>query len=110
NEPVQDLLSMLYQLSTMPHDTKEFAITVATGRKLARHVVRVAETTQLETPFGTRSVLHLVMPPADGVTHDDSTEVWLDISTRLPLKIRHRDRKGEVFDQTATAVELDNPQ
>jgi hypothetical protein len=110
NEPVQDLLSMLYQLSTMPHDAKEFAITVATGRKLARHVVRVAETTQLETPFGTRSVLHLIMPPADGVTHDDSTEVWLDIATRLPLKIRHRDRKGEVFDQTATAVELDNPQ
>ncbi|MDP2168840.1 MAG: DUF3108 domain-containing protein [Rhodocyclaceae bacterium] len=110
NEPVQDLLSMLYQLSTMPHDAQEFAITVATGRKLARHVVRVAETTRLETPFGSRSVLHLIMPPANGVTNDDSTEVWLDIATRLPLKIRHRDRKGEVYDQTAIAVELDNTQ
>jgi hypothetical protein len=110
SEPAQDLLSMLYQLSTMPHDAKEFAITVATGRKLARHVVRVGETSLLETPFGSRSVRHLILPPADGVTHDDSTEVWLDTATRLPLKIRHRDRKGEVFDQTAIAVELDNPQ
>lgn len=110
SEPAQDLLSMLYQLSTMPHDAKEFALTVATGRKLARHVVRVAETTQLDTPFGSRSVLHLILSPAAGVTNDDSTEVWLDSATRLPLKIRHRDRKGDVYDQTATAVELDNPQ
>ncbi|MBA3033597.1 MAG: DUF3108 domain-containing protein [Gammaproteobacteria bacterium] len=110
SEPAQDLLSMLYQLSTMPHDAKEFAITVATGRKLTRHVVRVAETTQLATPFGSRSVLHLILPPADGVTNDDSTEVWLDIATRLPLKIRHRDRKGEIYDQTAIAVELENTQ
>jgi hypothetical protein len=110
SEPTQDLLSMLYQLSTMPHDAKEFAITVATGRKLARHVVRVAEITQLDTPFGTRSVRHLILPPADGVTNDDSTEVWLDVVTRLPLKIRHRDRKGEIYDQTATTVELENTQ
>ena len=39
---------------------------------------------------------------------EDSTEIWLDTMTRLPLKIRHRDRKGEVFDQTATTVQLDN--
>ncbi|MDI6747638.1 MAG: DUF3108 domain-containing protein [Rhodocyclaceae bacterium] len=109
SEPAQDLLSMLYQLSTMPHDAQEFAIIVATGRKLARHVVKVAEITQLDTPFGTRSVRHLILPPADGVTNDYSTEVWLDVATRLPLKIRHRDRKGETFDQTAVAVELDNP-
>jgi outer membrane biosynthesis protein TonB len=109
----QDLLSLFYQLGAMlgdPSVADEFVVMVTTGRKLTQHTLRRVETTTLETPFGTRDVLHLKLPAAAGAAHDESTEVWLDVASRLPLKIRHRDRKGEIFDQTATAVELEQPQ
>jgi negative regulator of sigma E activity len=44
-----------------------------------------------------------VLARADG----DATEIWLDEETRLPLKISHRDRKGEVYDQVATHIEME---
>lgn len=107
----QDMLSLLYQLGALPPGKTEFVVMVATGRKIERHTVLLLETLTLDTAFGARTVQHLKLPgkPGAGVGHDESTEVWLDIVTRLPLKIRHRDRKGEVFDQTAMAVELGNP-
>ncbi|MDP1957567.1 MAG: DUF3108 domain-containing protein, partial [Rhodocyclaceae bacterium] len=102
----QDMLSLLYQLGALPPESGEYAVMVATGRKIERHTIRLLETLTLDTNFGPRQVQHLKLPGA----HDESTEVWLDTTTRLPLKIRHRDKKGEVYDQTATAVELGNPQ
>ena len=108
----QDLLSLLYQLGALPPGGTEFAVLVATGRKIERHTILLLETLTLDTAFGARQVQHLKLPGNQivGAAHDESTEVWLDIATRLPLKIRHRDKKGEVFDLTATAVELDQPQ
>lgn len=102
----QDMLSLLYQLGALPPESGEYTVLVATGRKIESHTIRLLETLTLDTNFGPRQVRHLKLPGA----HGDSIEVWLDTTTRLPLKIRHRDKKGEVFDQTATAVELGNPQ
>jgi hypothetical protein len=101
---VQDLLSLFYQLGAAALDVAEFTMTVATGRKVANYLVTVGETLKLDTPLGERSVRHLKVA---GASRDDATEIWFDTLTHLPMKIRHRDRKGEVFDQIATAIELE---
>jgi hypothetical protein len=101
---VQDLLSLFYQLGAAALDVTEFTMTVATGRKVANYLVTVGETLKLDTPLGERSVRHLKVA---GTARDDATEIWFDTLTHLPMKIRHRDRKGEVFDQIATAIELE---
>jgi len=102
--PVQDLLSIFYQLGAASFDVPEFTLRVNTGRKLSVLVVVVGETLKLDSPLGERNVRHLKIA---GRSNEDSTEIWLDTESRLPLKIRHRDRKGEVFDQIATTITLE---
>lgn len=106
-EATQDMLSLFYQLALAPHTGSEFFLSVATGRKLERYALTVGATQSLDTPFGVRTVQHYTLPGTQGGASSDATEIWLDSQTRLPLKIRHRDRKGDIYDQTATAVELD---
>lgn len=103
--PVQDMLSLFYQLGAAALDVPEFTVKIQTGRKLTTFVVQVGETQPLDLPLGTYTVRHLKVA---GGRNEDSTEIWLDTLSRLPLKIRHRDRKGEVFDQTATTINLEN--
>jgi hypothetical protein len=105
---VQDMLSLFYQLGAASFDVAEFTVTVTAGRKLAVYLVTVGEVLQLDTSLGTRSVRHLKVTGVAGAAREDATEVWFDTQTHLPLKIRHRDRKGEIFDQVATAIELEN--
>ncbi len=100
----QDLLALFHQLGAIDFAVPNFIVPVATGRKLAHYAVTVEAPTELDTPLGTRTAWHLRVA---GVVREDATEVWLDAQTRLPLKIRHRDRKGEVFDQIATTIELE---
>ncbi len=101
---VQDLLSLFYQLGAVPNDSDRFPMSVTTGRKVATYTVSFVATEQLDTPFGERPAQHLTIT---GSSRDENTEVWLDTASRLPLKIRYRDRKGEIFDQKITAIELD---
>ena len=49
-------------------------------------------------------------PEVTGNAREDATEIWLDVATRLPLKIRHRDRKGEIFDQVAILIDVEPQQ
>lgn len=98
----QDLLSLFYQLATLSFDVPEYPLTVATGRKLAIYAIVVGAESSLETPQGLRRVRHLKVSAGK---QEDSTEIWLDVETRLPLKIRHCDRKGEIFDQVAIVIE-----
>jgi hypothetical protein len=100
----QDLLSIFYQLATLSFDVPSFPLTVATGRKVATFAVTVGLELDLETPQGPRRVRHLKVI---GNAREDATEIWLDVETRLPLKIRHRDRKGDIFDQIATLIETE---
>ncbi|NWG31975.1 MAG: DUF3108 domain-containing protein [Rhodocyclaceae bacterium] len=99
---VQDVLSVFFQLAGLPLDLPEYAVSVATTRKLANYQVTVSDVTGLETPLGMRQARHLTIQGRPG---EDVTELWLDEQTRLPLKIRHRDRKSEVFDQMIVSIE-----
>lgn len=104
---VQDMLSLFYQLGATNLDGPRAGIAVTTGRKVATFTVTAGETKEMETSLGLRRAQHLRI---GGAAAEDSTEVWLDVQSHLPLRIRHRDRKGEVFDQTVTLIELDQPQ
>ena len=42
-----------------------------------------------------------------GTSGGDATEIWIDVAKRLPLRIRHVDRKGETFDQTVEEMEIE---
>jgi hypothetical protein len=108
--PAQDMLSVFYQLGTLPLDVPQFTLKLMTGRKLVDYAVSVEGPLEIDNILGKRTALHLTVKVPGGGKTDDSTEIWLDTETRLPLKIRHRDRKGEVFDQVATAIELDKPE
>jgi len=104
----QDLLSVFFQLAGLPWDATEYSVSVATTRKLAAYQVSVGEEVDpLETPWGSRPARRLVVQGRPG---EDVTECWLDEATRLPLKIRHRDRKGEVFEQVILEMTVENPQ
>jgi len=101
----QDQLSLFHQLAALGFDLPEFPLTVATGRSVTSHAVIVGAELALDTSQGPRQVRHLKLGGRPG---EDVTEVWLDVETRLPLKIRHRDRKGDVFDQIAITIETES--
>lgn len=103
----QDMLSLFHQLAALPFDVPDHTQAVITGRKLTTFAISVGGESALETPLGLRRVRHLKVSAGQ---QEDSTEIWLDVETRLPLKIRHRDRKGEVFDQVAIAIETESGQ
>ncbi len=103
----QDLLSLFYQLALLSFDVPTYPLTVATGRKVATYSIAVGAESSLDTPQGPRTVRHLTVT---GTAQEDATEIWLDVESRLPLKIRHRDRKGEIFDQVAILIDVDSPQ
>lgn len=103
----QDMLSLFYQLTVLAFDIPSYPLTVATGRKVATYTITVGDELSLDTPRGVRQVRHLKVT---GNAREDATEIWLDVESRLPLKIRHRDRKGEVFDQVATLIDVEPQQ
>jgi hypothetical protein len=103
----QDKLSLFYQLGAFALDNPQITLKLMSGSNLQDYAVSVDAPQEIDSVLGKRSVRHLTVMVAGAGKTDDSTEVWLDTATRLPLKIRHRDRKGEVFDQVATAFELD---
>lgn len=104
--PVQDVLSSFFQHGAVADDPAEYALTIATGRRVIVYQVSFEGVEKLDTPWGERQVRHLRM-----YTHskNDSSEVWLDEITRLPFKIRYRDGKGDVFDQILAEAELEEP-
>lgn len=103
----QDMLSLFYQLAEFPAPLDNLDLKVATVRGIAAFEVRAGANEALETPIGTRQAVFLKLL---GGRQEDHTEVWLDAATRLPLRIRHRDRKGEIFDQVVQSIETEpNP-
>mgnify|MGYP001306619792 CR=1 FL=1 len=98
----QDLLSLFHHVGALPAGAPRSVLAVATVRKVALHDVAASAELALDTPLGARTVRHFRI---DGRTGKDVTEIWLDATTRLPVKIRHRDRDGEVIEQVAVAIE-----
>lgn len=102
----QDMLSVFFQLALMvPTDRAVISLPVVTGRKLEQYDFEVVGEETIDTPIGPRRTLHLRARRPEG---RDSTEVWLSLEdSRLPVKIRHVDRKGDVFEQLVDRIEVD---
>ncbi|GAB1392760.1 hypothetical protein MASR1M60_09230 [Rhodocyclaceae bacterium] len=99
----QDLLALFHQLGAHSAEQRETTLNVATGRKMASFRIVLLGVEPVVTPYGEFGARHYRIT---GNQSDDTTEIWIDEHSRLPVKIRHRDRKGEVFDQLVTQIEL----
>jgi hypothetical protein len=101
----QDMLSMFAQLALMTIDGGPIALPVATGKKVERYEFALLGEEKIATPRGERRTLHLRNRQPDG---KEATEVWLGLDdARLPIKIRHIDRRGDIFDQIAVRIEFE---
>ena len=97
----QDLLSYPYQLGLIADRASGGSLPIATGKKYANFQLEVVGDEDIEIPAGTFRTLHLRVP---GVA---TTEIWLAYDRALlPVKIQHVDRKGNLYVQVATAIEL----
>jgi len=77
------------------------SLPIATGKKYANFQLEVVGDEDIEIPAGTFRSVHLRVP---GVA---TTEIWLARDRALlPVKIQHVDRKGNLYVQVATAIEL----
>lgn len=97
----QDMVSVFYQLAWQA-PRADVDMVVATASRLGRWTFEWLGEESLEAAGATLSTLHL-RTRADG----DVTEVWLaPAHGGLPVKIRHVDRKGDTFEQTADTLEI----
>lgn len=100
----QDLLSLHYHLAYLPHLENGVAFRVATGKKYELFHFDALGEAMLETPAGSFRTLHLQS------LGNSRTEIWLALDHfLLPVKIRHTDRKGNLFDQVAVQLNLAAP-
>ena len=97
----QDLLSLNYQLGLLGELATGYRLSVVTGRKYAHYRLEVLGDEAIETPAGTFNALHLRVAGAA------ETELWLARERALlPVKIRFVDRRGNLYVQVATAIEV----
>lgn len=102
----QDMLSMFCQLSLLPIDGPVVSLPVVTSKRVERYDFEVLGEEEIETPRGPRKTLHLRNRQPDG---KEATEIWLGLEdSRLPVKIRHVDRRGDMFEQIAASIEYDD--
>lgn len=101
DEGTQDMISVFYQLAWQaPRQDVEMA--VATAGRLGRWKFEWVGEEDIDAAGTRLATLHL-RTRADG----DVTEVWLAPAYGgLPVKIRHVDRKGDAFEQTADILEI----
>lgn len=101
----QDMLSMFAQLGLIRIDGAVVSMPVATGKKVERYDFAVVGEEKIATPRGERRTLRLRNRQPNG---KEATEVWLGLDdARLPIKIRHVDRRGDIFDQIAVRIEFE---
>jgi hypothetical protein len=95
----QDILSLNYQLAYLGKLAEGASIGVVTGKKYERYALDSLGEEDIEVPAGKFHTLHL------RVMTDNVTEIWIALDdTRLPVKIRFTDKKGESFEQVATEI------
>lgn len=110
-EGAQDLLSMNYQLAwllaALPSGSAPpavIALPIITRRAIETYRFEFVDAGDLA--YNQRSVHTLRYRTKNGA---DSIELWFAPELRgLPLQIRFIDRKGEIFDQRADAIDLRN--
>lgn len=100
----QDLLSNAYQLGLLGIAAR-LELMVATGKNYGRYAFEAVGEERLATRFGELRTWHLRTPAVAG---EHATELWLaEDHANLPVRIRHIDRKGDIYDQTAVEIEID---
>lgn len=104
--PTQDLLSLFYQVGAMNLAEGRATLHMTTGRKLREYQLVAGRSETLDTALGPRGARLLTVTAAGEPADEERTEIWLDAATRLPLLIRYRDRKGEVFDQAVMQMSI----
>jgi len=98
----QDLVALFHQLGAWRPDLDAVRVQIATGRKVAEYNVLLLGIETVVVPLNEFLARHFRITTDQG---GDATELWVDNATGLPVRIRHRDRKGEVFDQFARELE-----
>jgi hypothetical protein len=101
-----DLVALFYQLGAWRTEYDAIQIQIATGRKAAEYAIVLLGTESLVVPLNEYRTRHFRITVAGSGDTTEATELWADIATGLPVKIRHRDRKGEVFDQLARQLDV----
>jgi hypothetical protein len=97
----QDIVSVFFQLAWLA-PRGDIEMTVATASRFARRSFEWVGEEDMMLATRSLKTLHLRTR-----SEDDSTEVWLAVTHGgLPVKIRHIDRKGDAFEQTADVLEL----
>ncbi|MDP2811934.1 MAG: DUF3108 domain-containing protein [Rhodocyclaceae bacterium] len=97
----QDMLSVFYQLAWRG-SRQTVEMPVATPGRIGRSTFEWIGEETVELPFGSLAALHL--RTRSGA---ETTEVWLaPAHGGLPVRIRHTDRKGDIYDQVADRMEL----
>jgi len=100
----QDPLSQLHQLYFMQPPPAAASVTVATSRKLGRHVYLRAGEESVATPLGRVRALRFRREDDGGAKVD----LWLDSDRDLlPVRIYAVDRKGNVLDQVIREVQVE---
>jgi len=98
----QDMLSMYYQLVLLAPKAGTLEMPIATGRKLETYRIEVLGEEAVALPAGERRASRLRIRSGN-----DTIELWIAPDMRaLPLKIRFTDRKGDIFDQVAQDIEI----
>ena len=102
----QDMLSMYYQLVLLAPREGVVELPIATGRKLENYRFEVLGEESVALRGGDRRATHLRTRSGG-----DTIELWIAADLRgLPLKIRFTDRKGEIFDQLADEIDIQEKQ
>lgn len=104
----QDFLSLFFQFAVRAAVTPRMEMMVATGKSYNRHVVEVVGEEDLALPLGELRTLHLRAVELQSAGRSpEAWDIWLARDHgNLPVRIRHRDRRGEVWDQLAIGIEV----
>lgn len=101
----QDVLSLWHQIGlASPWAGGAVTLSVVTGKSAAETLIEDLGSEAVEVPAGRFEARHLRATANDGSLVLD---VWLATAQHhLPVRIRMRDRKGEVLDQQARSIAL----
>jgi len=101
----QDMLSLFVQLPLLDTSGSAVSIPVITTKKIDMYVFVPVGREKIATPRGERDTLHFRHREPDS---KEATEIWIGLDdARLPIKIRHVDRRGSVFDQLAVRIDFE---
>ncbi|MCF8152301.1 MAG: DUF3108 domain-containing protein [Sulfuritalea sp.] len=103
----QDMLSLYWQLVLLGVKRGSLELPVATGRKLENYRFEIVGEEPVTLPAGKRNAVRMKSRSSGA----DTIEVWIVPELRgLPVRIRFTDRKGEVFDQLAQDIAIQEAQ